>query len=265
MRPSKRPASALLLGLLLFGSVACTSPETAVQLRFASTWDGAPIDCDSAPISLSDLRFFVSNVRLLDTEGREHVLTMSDEPPWQQQHVALIDLENGNGACLNGSADMAATLSGTIESDAVIQGVRFTVGVPFELNHANPLLAEAPLDQAAMHWHWRSGYKFMRAGVASETDGFWMHLGSTACAGTVQNITSCAAPNRVDVALNDFSPRDNIIEVSLSALFTDVDLSDGVASDCSSGPAEDACVAPFSALGLVDADARTLNVFRTLR
>ena len=249
----------------MFGSFACTSSETAVQLKFASTWNGAAINCDSAPTSLTDLRFFVSNVKLVDTAGREHALTMSDNPPWQQQDVALIDLEDGNGACLNGSADMTSTLSGTIESNAVIQGLRFTVGVPFELNHANPLLAAAPLDQAAMHWHWRSGYKFMRAGVANATDGFWMHLGSTACAGTVQNITSCAAPNRVDVVLDDFSPLSDVIEVDLSALFAKVDFTDGVPGDCSSGPAEDACMAPFSALALIDGGEKTQSVFRTLQ
>jgi len=179
----------------------------------------------------------------------EYPLFLTADARWQQDSVALIDLENGEGACVNGTQEMHTELTGTAGINE-FDGVRFTIGVPFESNHANPLLAEAPLDDAAMHWHWRSGYKFLRVGVATQSDSFWMHLGSTACEGTVQNITGCRSPNRVTVKLASVSPNTNRINVDLSELFEGVDLDDGIGSNCSSSPAEESCVAPFDALGL---------------
>ncbi|MGI9262971.1 MAG: hypothetical protein ACR2QR_13085, partial [Woeseiaceae bacterium] len=38
--------------------------------------------------------------------------------------------------------------------------------------------------------------------------------------------------------------------IDIGELFTDVDLHDGHAGECMSGPANDACIAPFSALGI---------------
>lgn len=179
---------------------------------------------------------------------------------WHQDGLVLIDLETGEDSCVNGSHAMNTTVTG-VTTDADFVGLRFTLGVPFELNHANPLTARAPLDDGAMHWHWRSGYKFLRAGIATDTDGFWLHLGSTGCEGTVQNISGCRYPNRVDVELPDFSPESHQIEVDLSALFLNVDLSDDMPGDCSSGPAEIACAEPFAALG-IEPGAESQRVFR---
>lgn len=241
-----------------------------MNLEFVATWHGQPLQCSDAGIRLTDLRFFVSSVTLLDPDGNEHGLEMIEDGRWQQAGVALIDLENGAADCENGSLEMNSQLSGTTRA-AEFSGLRFIVGVPFDLNHANPLTAQPPLDDAAMHWHWRSGYKFLRAGVATESDGFWLHLGSTGCEGTVQNISGCRRPNRVLVELPDFSPQTGQIEVDLAALFQDVDLNDGESSDCSSGPAEESCAEPFRALGL-EFDAKTAgsrpssqNVFRVRR
>jgi uncharacterized repeat protein (TIGR04052 family) len=213
------------------------------------------LGCGESEVSLTDLRFFVSDVVLIDSGGVEYPLFLTADEHWQQDDVALIDLENGEGACTNGTQETNTTLSGS--SDGVdVEGIRFTIGVPFELNHANPLLADAPLDDSAMHWHWRSGYKFLRAGVTTVTDGFWMHLGSTGCEGTVQNISACRSPNRVTVELSGFSPDKNRINVDLAALLNGIDLGDGNRSDCSSGPSESACARPFANLGLNFGDAQ---------
>jgi uncharacterized repeat protein (TIGR04052 family) len=262
---ARRPTSSLLLATLLFVSSACTQPRTSFEFEFVATWNGEVIQCGSEPTQVSDLRFFVSDVVVTDAAGREHGLDLT-AGDWQQENVALIDLENGEGACRNGTQEIHTVLSGTSTADEVA-GVRFTVGVPFEQNHANPLLADAPLDDAAMHWHWRSGYKFLRAGVEAADDSFWIHLGSTRCEGTVQNISGCKSPNRVTVILPEFSPEVDRIEVRLSELFRGIELDDGMRSDCSSGPAEANCVAPFAALGLPfgDGPVTPQTVFGTLR
>jgi uncharacterized repeat protein (TIGR04052 family) len=244
-----------LLGAGLFCCAACPANRTPFNVEFFASWAGQPIGCDESERSLTDLRFYVSEVVLIDTSGIEHPLVLTGDERWQQKGVALIDLENGEGRCVNGSRETNTTLSGMTAS-VDVQSLRFTVGVPFELNHANPLLADAPLDDAAMHWHWRSGYKFLRAGVATASDGFWLHLGSSACRGTVRNISACGSPNRVTVELDGFSPQNKRINVDLSALFEGVNFDDAMRSDCSSGPSESACIAPFAALGLAFANNR---------
>ena len=125
----------------------------------------------------------------------------------------------------------------------------FELGVPFDSNHADPLSASAPLDDTTMHWHWRSGYKFLRAGVRTADDGFWVHLGSAGCEGTVQNVSRCQFPNRIPVTLSDYRPGDTVI-TDLSMLLAAADLGDGEATDCASGPADAGCSAVFAQLGL---------------
>jgi len=207
MTLARRLASRVLLATGLFCCAACPANRTPVNVEFAATWEGQPLHCGESELSLTDLRFFVSEVVLIDTGGVGYPLVLTGDERWQQEGVALIDLENGEGN-------------------------------------------DAPLDDSAMHWHWRSGYKFLRAGVTTKSDGFWMHLGSTGCEGTVQNISGCRSPNRVTVELSGFSPDENRINIDLAALFKGVDLDDGNRSDCSSGPPESACARPFANLGL---------------
>jgi uncharacterized repeat protein (TIGR04052 family) len=206
----------------------------------------APVACGEpgdSPV-LSDLRFYVTDL----TSGAVH----------------LVDLENGSGACENGTPDINATINlNAVEAGA--KGIRFQVGVPFELNHADPLQADAPLNVSAMHWHWRSGYKFLSAGVRSADDGFWIHVGSTGCEGTVRNISGCSSPNRISVHLADFDAASSVVAVDLSALFAGTNLADGIAGDCSSGPAETSCGPPFAALGLDHSNSGVAGAQRVFR
>ncbi len=256
-----------MAGLVLLLSSACSKPYLGVKVPFVATWNGSPIACADEGIALSDLRLYVSSLQLLDAAGIAHDLQLHTDIPWQQPDLALIDLENGQDACRDGTPGLFAYLVGGVPPGEY-KGLRFTVGVPFERNHANPLIAEAPLDDPAMHWHWRSGYKFLRAGVRTQDDGFWMHMGSAGCQGTVRDISGCRFPNRVTVELHDFSPNSDSIAIDLKALFDGVNFDDGLPGDCSSGPAESACVAPFAALG-IDFETGTTkgrqNVFSTYR
>ncbi len=236
----------LFLLCLSLQFAACAEPPLGVKIPFAAVWGEQSISCSDEEFALTDLRFFVSEVALVDSEGRSHPVTLDEQYQWQQADLALVDLEDGKGACQNGSRDVYSYLVGSVPP-GIYRGLRFEVGVPFERNHANRVTAAAPLDVAEMYWH--SGYKFMRAGLRSPTDSFWIHLGSTGCQGTNRDITGCTFPNRVSVELPDFVPRQHTIAVDLKAL-AGASLQDGAASDCSSGPAESSCVSPFMALGI---------------
>ena len=220
-----------------------------VEIPFVATWNGNLLACDSAAPALTDLRFYVSDPQLIDSDGRWHDVRFATEFPWQNDAVALIDLENGNEACVNGTPNVYSNVVGVARAGDY-RGLRFTVGVPFSLNHANPLTARPPLDDADMHWHWRSGYKFLRAGIRTQNDGYWIHVGSAGCEGTVGHVTGCGFPNRILVELPEFSPGTNMVAIDLAALAAGIDLKDGASTDCSSGPAETSCAAAFGALGI---------------
>jgi len=227
---------------------ACGKASTRVEIPFSANFGQAPISCDgsSSPM-LTDLRLYIHDVRLIDVQERAHVVEL-DTTPWQQPKLAFLDLEDGTVHCANGTSDLNHILTGSVEA-AEFHKLEFTLGVPFSQNHGDPLQAETPLGDADMHWHWRGGYKFLRAGLSTVDDGFWMHLGSTGCEGTIQNITGCTAPNRVTVRLDDFNLGDGVV-IDLAELVADGTLDDASPTDCSSGPAEASCAAPFAAIGL---------------
>lgn len=238
---------AIVLATLL--PAACGKPSVQVQIPFMALFEGSPIGCGSGDVELTDLRFYVYDLHLIDAAGNTQKFNLIADNGWQQAGLALLDLETGDGRCMNGTLELNDKLIGDIAAGDY-RGLSFTLGVPFEQNHGDPLLAAPPLGDAAMHWHWRGGYKFLRAGFATVDDGFWIHLGSTGCEGTLQNISGCRAPNRVAVMLDDFVPGRDAVAVDLGELVTRSELEDGTATDCSSGPAEEHCVTAFQALGL---------------
>lgn len=240
-----------LLCLLIGLFAACAKPPIVVSIPFAAQFGAESLTCaeQNGAIQLTDLRFYVQDVQLITVDGDAVNVTLNPDDTWQQRDLALLDLEDGSGSCLNGSSETNETLRGTVP-DGEYRGLTFIVGVPFERNHADPLQAKAPLGDAAMHWHWRAGYKFMRAGIRTADDGFWLHLGSTGCEGTVRNITACNSENRVRVVLTNFVLDRDAVVVDLAALTSGTNLDDAMPTDCSSGPAEAACAEPFRALGL---------------
>lgn len=254
---------ALVVILACHATAGCGPATEPVTLSFSAVYGDAPIACTqpAGPVEMTDLRFYVSEAMLIGSNGTPVAIEFIEDDRWQTAGIALIDLEDGAGSCANGTVAENAQIAGRVPRGDYA-GLGFTIGVPFDRNHSDPLTAPAPLDDAAMHWHWRAGYKFFRAGVRSAGDGYWIHLGSAGCEGTVQHITGCRLPNRARVTLADFTPGD-VIHVDLAPLAGD--LGDGAPADCSSGPAETACETGFAALGLEfgsDAATATQRVFR---
>lgn len=246
--PKPRPEWLLVVLALTAG---CSESRIPVSLPFEAAYDGQAISCSSDGVALSDLRFFVSEVTVETTDGERLDVPFAPDESWQNRSVALIDLEEGDGACRDGTVESNATLN-LLWPDADVRRLALTIGVPFADNHADPLAAAPPLDDSAMHWHWRSGYKFLRAGIDTGDDGYWLHLGSTGCEGTTGNITGCKQPNRVTFELDGFVAGRSAAVVHLDRLFAGIDLTDGTPADCVSGPMETSCEIVFANLGLRD-------------
>jgi uncharacterized repeat protein (TIGR04052 family) len=238
----------LSLSLSLLFIAGCSAPQQDVEIPFEIRFGETSLSCagEVGGIALTDLRFYVHDIRLVTADNDERRLTLVEDPLWQSLEVALLDFESGEGRCTNGTEQVNDIIRGRAPPGDYT-GLKFRVGVPEHLNHADPLRAEAPLSYSFMHWHWQTGYKFLRAGLAREDDGFWIHLGSSRCERTAGG---CLSGNRPAVVLSPFAPGEDVVELDLRELINGIDLDDGRPSDCSSGPAETECQMPFAALGI---------------
>jgi uncharacterized repeat protein (TIGR04052 family) len=210
------------------------------------------LGANGTSLQLSDFRFYVQDLELKNLGGDYVPVELETEGSlWQTENLALLDFEDG---CDSGTTEMNAVVTGTVPAGDY-DGIRFKMGVPFDLNHDNQATAPAPLQSTTMQWSWQSGYKFLRidSGTYSMTD--WrMHLGSTDCDGdpVAGETTSCGNPNRVDVELASFDPEGDTVVADFAALVEgaalDVNQADPVG--CMSDAADPDCEPIFENLGL---------------
>lgn len=249
----------------------------AVRINFEATVGSTAAACGNTytlgtpatEVDLLDLRFYVSNLRLLD--GSTEVPIMLDQASnFQHDSVALIDLEDGSGECSGGNAETNAVVTGTVPG-GTYDGLKLNLGVPFALNHQDVSTAPPPLNIQSMFWNWLPGYKFMRIDVRPTTmvDGgvapSWnFHLGSTMCMqDTVDGGTPnpqappggpCGRPNLPELTFASFDPETNTVRIDLEALFAGSDVTQnlgGTTPGCMSFPPDQPdCSAIFPAVGL---------------
>jgi uncharacterized repeat protein (TIGR04052 family) len=245
-----------------------------VDIRFAAVAGAARVACGQ-PIEglgttaqtaqLADLRFYVSDVKLVRADGRAVALKLARNSSYRVtrsgESVTLIDLEDGSGSCVEGTKGLNAVVRGTVPRGRYV-GVRWSVGVPFALNHTDVAAAPAPLNSAAMGWSWQVGRKFTKIEVADpggETGSwaakvFMVHLGSTGCTGNPASgeTVECANPNRGAVRLKRFDSRRQQVAVDVKALAagTDITVNQAGAPGCMSGPTDPECGGVFRAFGI---------------
>ncbi|KPK17167.1 MAG: hypothetical protein AMJ62_02865 [Myxococcales bacterium SG8_38] len=256
-----RKTTILLIAFAWAGAGCGDSDSEAVAIEFAAKVGAQDFVCnetydnlgsDDSSLQLSDFRFYVQDVELRNADG-EYVAVTLDSNEWQTSNVALLDFEDG---CTDlGNEPMNEMVTGTVPA-GVYDGLRFKMGVPFELNHENPATAPSPLNLTPMQWDWQGGYKFLRidSGTFSMTD--WrMHLGSTGCDGdpVAGGTTSCSTPNRVDVELAAFDPAVDTVVADFAALVDGAAIQENQADTpvgCMAGPMDSDCGPLFENLGL---------------
>ena len=225
-------------------------------LRFAAVAGGDEVGCGdkvsgfgdsgTAAVEVSDLRFYVSNVRFFTANGAEVPVEL-DENAFQYTgeagSVALVDLTaTDTGACAGtgltfaeGTARTNSVLTGTT-TNAPISRVTFDVGIPQPLMKQvlNDNTAEgAPSPLAEMHWSWAFAYRFFVMNFTVE-DGSaigegYLHVGSTDCGGdgtrALTDRDACGKPNAAAVSLSNFDLDTDSIVVDLRALLANLDFS----------------------------------------
>jgi uncharacterized repeat protein (TIGR04052 family) len=241
-------------------------PPQEITLRFSGGVGDQVFSCGDeyegigttqATLIPTDFRFYVSDIRLVTEEGEEVPLSLDqDFQPWQFDDVALLDFEDGSGPCGSlGNSLLNDTVRGTVPHGEYT-GVRFEMGIPFDLNHGNQATAPDPLSLGALFWSWQGGYKFIRVdSINLSGQEFRVHLGSTGCEGDPPRspVTSCAQPNRVAVELDEFDVHSDVIVADLAALLADSNIefnTPDTPPGCMANQTDPDCDAVFANFGL---------------
>lgn len=236
--------------------------EERVTIVFDARVAGEPFECgrdyaglgaDKATGTPQDLRFFVHDVRLVAEDGAEHPVDIEDDGDYQGGGVALLDFEDGSGGCINGSNAIHTTVTGTVRaaprhgggSVNHFNGLRFRIGIPEDINHADLTTQPSPINDTTMSWSWNAGHIFFAAwgvfgGDAPYAAG--VHVGSTGCEGdaVAGEVVACTNANRPEVVLEGFDLDANTVVVDWGALWSGLPLA-APSADCEEHDGETSC------------------------
>jgi uncharacterized repeat protein (TIGR04052 family) len=254
----------LVLPAALGCSEEAAEPRT-VSVSFAAKIGSEPFSCTASYADLGmkkttaeplDLRMYIHDVHFVRADESEVPLELEQDGIWQRDDLAFLDFEDGTGTCQTGSSETRTKITGKLTGTDFV-GIGFTLGVPAEQNHLDAATAPAPLNIPGMWWSWKGGYKFMRLEMKTPLNPtYFVHLGSTACNGSVNDGFTCAASNQAHVHLDKFDPDKNTIVFDVASLFAAADLDNQIdpmndsVSGCMSFPADPECPAIFGALGM---------------
>ncbi|WP_221797085.1 MbnP family copper-binding protein [Oceanobacter mangrovi] len=226
--------------------------------------------------SIAYMAFYISDVRLVTSTGDEVAVTLDEDQESQEQGIALVDFRDITSACGGTGTSKAVwnDVTGSYEhsSGTSYTGLKYQLGLPADINHAELETAGVLSSEVSMSWKWLAGYRYLRmdlipdGGVTTSTgsSSTWtVHLGATGCTnadeydGTDNRSApptggSCDTPNLSEVSLTDFDPDSSQIAVDIAALFAGNDISAdaGSASGCMSGTTDPECAEIFARLGL---------------
>jgi uncharacterized repeat protein (TIGR04052 family) len=141
---------------------------------------------------------FAAVVAMIDVNGKTVPLLLDQDGIWQQHDVAFLSFEGSHGSCASGSPQEHEFLMGDA-SYAKYVGIRFVVGLPKSLDHADATVASSPLNLSDTFWSWQDGYKFFRLDARVEvenrrTTAFVFHFGSAECSRS-GDVSRCTRPN----------------------------------------------------------------------
>ena len=281
-RLSRLPQSTTVLGILglTLASACGDSSETQVdepqpfQLEFVATASGQPLRCaqtlsglgvKNAKGKLLDFAFYVRGLTFIRADGTE-VAAELDANTWQSQDVALLDFQDLSDECKGASKPTNRLITGQVPTQDAFTGVRFTLGLPPALNHANPAGAKAPFNVQRLEWSWQSGYKAMRLDIAPEGGitrpsdpdfsgtNYFFHLGSTGCTGNPASgqVVKCSRTNQPVVTLSNFEFQKSKVSIDVAKMLAELDIGTDAADTpgCMSDLTDPECKAFFKALGL---------------
>ncbi|EIE03444.1 MbnP family copper-binding protein [Leptospira licerasiae] len=192
------------------------------------------------PIGLKDLRFYVSEFELVDQNDNVITLDVPNTGDWQYAGVALLDFENGKGSC-SGTTETNNFVQASVENKTY-KTLRFTLGVPENLNHIDYSVAPSPLNVSGLAWSWTMGYRFFVGEFLSNDpatlgNAAVLHMGSAGCSESA-GVYTCTNSNRAKIELTPtegFNPFTQKVQFDLKKAVTGWDISTGSKSCHSMG------------------------------
>jgi len=169
---------AIILSILFF-LFGCSRSEESQSLSFSPTFNDQVLGCEinfkqeNNDWRFEQLLFFISKIETMTSAGdwqKPKLLTSK----FQTADLALIGEKCGEEHNWQLKFDASFDLS-------KLQKLRFIIGIPFDVNHLNPLTQVSPLNLPAMFWGWQRGHKFLRLELFNEQDTWLYHLGSMGC------------------------------------------------------------------------------------
>ncbi|MDP5029308.1 MbnP family copper-binding protein [Paraglaciecola sp.] len=244
----------VLVFILLSSACSKLQDKPALsEIKVEVFFQQAPIRCeqivslDEQNWRINQLAFFISELNV-SQNGVQQALPLTTND-WQSNDVALLQYtdcaeqasQTEQSGPLISAYHASLQLAEPIDFSEVMQ-LQFTLGIPFELNHLNPLSQASPLNIPSMFWSWRAGHKFMRLDMLGDEQSWVFHLGSTECyadsamrAPTMQ----CGQPNRLTFDLPKQQQGETLI-LHLDRLLSGVALNNKTA--CLMQPDQESCV-----------------------
>ena len=186
------------------------------RIDLSLSWRDATLDCKTtfhAGINnktwfIEQFQFFISDIEIGSTNAGWQKIKLA-KSPFQNQDTALIGTncrtEKLHAKDLTNVANDANwSIKYTTPTDIILDEnsrIRFTLGVPFEVNHLNPISQQSPLNLPSMFWIWQTGHKFLRLELAANHEKWLFHLGSTGC----KSVSAMRAPEKTCLYPNRFN------------------------------------------------------------
>ncbi len=252
-----------------------------ITVKFAAKVGNQPFRCGSnyqlgkplTRVTPLDFRFYISDISLIDSNNKTIPLVLTQDGKWQYQNVALIDFEDKTAACANGTVETRDIVIGQVPQGKY-KAIKFSLGVPENLNHEDSTLAASPLNLTSLWWNWQFGYKFARIdfahlektqsttthlyknGEKEAGNAFFIHLGSTGCQAQTSSqkpTNKCRYPNIAKINLENFDPSKNTIVLDIAKLLENTNLNSNQANTapgCMSEPNDKDCTGIMAGFGI---------------
>lgn len=299
----KIPMVCALVGVVVAG---CGGDDPVpFSIQFAATNGTQAVGCadpmtglgpaGDVTVGLSDLRFYISNLRLFDADGAELDVALDDSEFQYNSDagsVVLIDLtSNTEGTCADTAISFAEGTARTNDrvrgeaDDVAVARVSFDVGVPQAVMKdviATNTAEAAPSPLNEMYWSWASGYRhfvlnFTVDDGAGDTGDGYVHVGSRDCGAegslALEDREVCGLINTPQVSLGSFDPATGVVAVDVPALLSGLDfvapiydpdtreqIGEGPGVECHSAPQRQPdCESIFSSLGVEPSTGAALS------
>ncbi len=201
---------------------------------------------------IEQLQFFLSDIEIeVEGQGWQHLQLTKNA--FQNSNTVLLGTncrEKKQHSQKNDAEYWSIIFENNVDISKV-RSVKFTVGVPFDVNHLNPVSQQSPLNLPSMFWVWQTGHKFIRAEFASVDDQWIFHLGSSGCkAASVMRPPKqkCLYPNTFEFELpvDELDSKALILNFNLAHLLHNVEMSSK--ANCQSERDNESCLQLFNNL-----------------